>query len=118
MPNSKKPGGVKGYVGNVFKEVKDFGKAYKATGEMSNRVGPGTDRKANALRKEQDAQMGQFLGAVLQGRRYDNKTGKQIKAAPVTARKLTRTPTMPGNGPITKIAKKAAATKKAATKKR
>ena len=80
MPNSKKPGGVKGYVGNVFKEVKDFGKAYKATGNMSNAVGPGTDRKANILRKKQDQQMGQLFGAALQGRRYDDKTGKQIKA--------------------------------------
>jgi viroplasmin and RNaseH domain-containing protein len=88
MPNSKKPGGVKGYVGNVFKEVKDFGKAYKATGNMSNSVGPGTDRKANILRKKQDQQMGQLFGAALQGRRYDDKTGKQIKAAPANARKI------------------------------
>ena len=35
--------------------------------------------KANAARKVEDAQLGQMLGALLQGRRYKNKTGKQIK---------------------------------------
>jgi very-short-patch-repair endonuclease len=47
---------------------------------MSNTSGPGTDSAANALRKKQTKQEGQLWGAVLQGRRYDNKTGKQIKA--------------------------------------
>ena len=61
---------IAGYVKNVGKEAKDFGKAYKATGEMSNKSGPGTDSAANKLRKKQDQEMGQFFGALLQGRRY------------------------------------------------
>ena len=35
--------------------------------------------QANAARKIEDAQLGQMLGALIQGRRYDDKTGKQIK---------------------------------------
>jgi hypothetical protein len=35
--------------------------------------------QANAARQNQDAQFGQMLGALVQGRRYENKTGKQIK---------------------------------------
>jgi hypothetical protein len=61
---------IAGYVKNVGKEAKDFGKAYKATGEMSNKSGPGTDSAANRLRKKQDQEMGQFFGALFQGRRY------------------------------------------------
>lgn len=35
--------------------------------------------KANVARQREDAEFGQLLGALLQGRRYENKTGKQIK---------------------------------------
>jgi hypothetical protein len=68
------------YLDNLQKELGQFGRAYKRTTEMSNRVGPGTDSEASRLRKKQDAQMGQMFGALLQGRRYDDKSGKQIKA--------------------------------------
>lgn len=34
--------------------------------------------QANASRKYEDEQFGQMLGALVQGRSYDNKTGKQI----------------------------------------
>ncbi len=61
---------IAGYVKNVAKEAKDFGKAYQATTEASNKMGPGTDAYANKVRKKQDQQMGQFFGALLQGRRY------------------------------------------------
>lgn len=61
---------IAGYVKNVGKEAKDFGRAYKATSEMSNTSGPGTDAAASKLRKKQDKEMGQFFGALLQGRRY------------------------------------------------
>jgi len=61
---------IAGYVKNVGKEAKDFGKAYQATTEASNKIGPGTDAYANKMRKKQDQQMGQFFGALLQGRRY------------------------------------------------
>ncbi len=68
------------YFDNLKKELGQSARAYKATGEMSNTVGPGTDAKANALRKKQDKEFGQLFGALLQGRRYDDKSGKQIKA--------------------------------------
>lgn len=99
MPNSnKKPKAsildkMAGYAKNVTKEVKDFQKASR-TREMYSYKGesyPPNDKadmgkgreyyaaKANAARKTQDAQQGQLLGAILQGRRYD-KAGNQIKS--------------------------------------
>ena len=68
------------YLDNLKKELKQNFKATQATQEMSNTSGPGTDAKANALRKKQDKEFGQLFGALLQGRRYNDKTGKQIKA--------------------------------------
>ena len=35
--------------------------------------------EANTARDYEDAQLGQMIGALLQGRSYDNKTGKQVK---------------------------------------
>ena len=67
------------YLDNLQKELGQYGSAYKKTNQKSNEVGPGTDSEASRLRKKQDAQMGQFFGALLQGRRYNDKTGKQIK---------------------------------------
>jgi predicted lactoylglutathione lyase len=67
------------YFGNLVKEVKESAKAYKATGEASNKSGPGTDARANMLKRKEQKQMGQLFGAILQGRRYDSVTGKQIK---------------------------------------
>ena len=67
------------YFGNILNEVKDVISAKKRTDEASGLVGPGTDTRANNLRKKQTKQEGQLWGALLQGRRYDNKTGKQIK---------------------------------------
>ena len=75
----KSQGGPVGYVKNIGKEVKDTVKAFQAAQEMSNRVGAGTDAAANRLRRKADAEQGQLLGAILQGRRYDAK-GNQIKA--------------------------------------
>lgn len=68
------------YLDNLQKELKQFGSAYKKTGEASGMVGPGTDTRASMLRRKQDKDMGQLFGALLQGRRYEDKTGKQIKA--------------------------------------
>ena len=68
------------YLDNLQKELGQFGSAYKRTTQKSNEVGPGTDSEASRLRKKQDAQMGQLFGALFQGRRYNDKTGKQIKA--------------------------------------
>jgi len=73
------------YVGNVAKEVKQtvqrvsnaFDKADKAAYEKKyGRKLPG--KIGSSKIKEQ---VGQLAGAVLQGRRYDDKTGKQIKTA-------------------------------------
>lgn len=68
------------YLDNLQKELKQFGSAYKKTSEASQQVGPGTDTRASMLRRKQDKQMGQLFGALLQGRRYDDKTNKQVKA--------------------------------------
>jgi len=50
---------IAGYVGNVVKEYRQWNNQTNAPAR-----GPAT---------------GQFYGALLQGRRYDDKTGKQIK---------------------------------------
>lgn len=76
MPNSGKK---ISYTSNLLKEAKQGLRAWNATLEMSQKVGPGTDAAANRLAKKETKAQGQFLGALLQGRRYDDKTGKQIK---------------------------------------
>jgi hypothetical protein len=68
------------YLDNLKKELGQSFRAYQATGEMSQKSGPGTDERANMLRRKQDKAFGQLFGSALQGRRYDDKTGKQIKA--------------------------------------
>ena len=67
------------YLENLMKEAKQSFRAYQKTGEESQKVGPGTDERANMLRRKEEKQFGQFIGALVQGRRYDDKTGKQIK---------------------------------------
>jgi hypothetical protein len=67
------------YLDNLMKEVGQAARAYRATGEMSQKSGPGTDSRANMLKRKEDKAFGQLFGAALQGRRYDDKTGKQIK---------------------------------------
>jgi hypothetical protein len=80
------------YLENLMKEAKEFNKArgktsmnsYKGStyppNEMAN-SGKGREYyrgMANDAKKSEDAQFGQMLGALLQGRRYDDKTGKQV----------------------------------------
>lgn len=70
------------YVGNVIKEVKQTAKsASNAVDKYLNgnrplpkgmKIGPSNVK----------AEAGQLAGAVLQGRRYSDKTGKQIVASP------------------------------------
>ena len=67
------------YLGNIIKETKQYASAWSKTNEASNKVGAGTDAKANKLRAKEDKAFGQLFGAIAQGRRYDDKTGKQIK---------------------------------------
>ena len=76
-----------------MKEAKDFNKARKKTSQNSTKgdtyppndiAAGGKGREyyqgqANAAREYQDEQFGQMFGALLRGRSYDNKTGKQIK---------------------------------------
>ena len=76
-----------------MKEAKDLKKAMNRTSKNSSKGStyPPNDMaeggkgrefyqdKANAARQNQDAQFGQMIGALVQGRRYENKTGKQIK---------------------------------------
>jgi hypothetical protein len=82
-----------GYLENLMKEAKDFKKAKNKTSQNSfygdtyppNDIAAGGkgreyyQDRANTSRDYQDAQFGQMIGALLQGRSYDNKTGKQIK---------------------------------------
>lgn len=73
MPNSNKPvGGLKGYTQNIVKEAGDFVRKYKQATEMGNTPGPGTDKKANELRNQQDRAAGQFFGSLV-GNKYDKK---------------------------------------------
>jgi hypothetical protein len=74
---------IAGYVGNVAKEVGEFGGAWKKAFNASADVRPGANARARAANKNQDAQMGQALGAILQGRRYTD-SGKQIVKANIS----------------------------------
>ena len=81
------------YLENLMKEAKQYNKARNKTSENSYKGssyppnemtegGKGREyykEKASASRKYEDSQLGQMLGALLQGRRYDDKTGKQVK---------------------------------------
>jgi hypothetical protein len=77
---------VGGYLGNVAKEAGQFGSAWKTAWNASSGIGPGADRAAYKANVGQRKAQGQLLGAVLQGRRYDDASGKQITpAAPMGA---------------------------------
>lgn len=82
---------VGGYLSNIGKEAKQYGKAWGKTVSLQNdarsyppaAANPPISREqkgiqATAASKAQDKAFGQLAGAVLQGRRYDDKTGKQI----------------------------------------
>jgi hypothetical protein len=69
------------YFGNIGKEARDVYRTYSAAVDMSNRVGPGTDARANQLSDYVYKQIGQLGGAIL-GKRYDakgNQTNKKVK---------------------------------------
>jgi hypothetical protein len=68
------------YLDNLMKELGQSVRAYRATTEASQKSGPGTDERANMLKRKEDKAFGQLFGAALQGRRYNDKTGKQVKA--------------------------------------
>jgi hypothetical protein len=81
------------YLENLMKEAKDFKKARNKTSESSykgstyppNDIAKGGkgrefyQSQANSARQYEEEQFGQMIGALIRGRSYDNKTGKQIK---------------------------------------
>ena len=90
MAHSRKTAGDHSNMTSVFKPVvsyaktvgsafADFGRAYKAAVDASGDIKPGADARAFAANKKYDAEKGQLVGAIVQGRKYNNKTGKQIK---------------------------------------
>jgi len=76
------------YLDNLKKEILQKSKAsdklsaakYKATYGTMGIKNPNDQASATSAAKKNDKALGQLFGAVLQGRRYDDKTGKQIKA--------------------------------------
>ena len=68
------------YLENLMKEAKQSAKAWKKSYDASADVRPGADARANAANRASVEQVGQFVGALVRGRSYDDKTGKQTKA--------------------------------------
>jgi hypothetical protein len=90
MANTRKTAGDHSNMTSVFKPIisyaktvgsaaADFGSAWKDAFNKSADITPGANARARAANKRQDEEQGQFLGAILQGRKYNNKTNKQIK---------------------------------------
>ncbi len=92
------------YFDNLMKEVRDRSKAsdklsqasYEARYGVKGVKQPGAQARASQARKNVTKATGQLLGAVLQGRRYDDKgriiqaPKKQVgKITPMTATKKT-----------------------------
>lgn len=79
------------YAGNIVKEVKQTAKsASNAVDKYLNKNRPlpkGIKIGPSNVKKE----AGQLAGAVLQGRRYSDKTGKQILVKTTTAKKKAQT---------------------------
>jgi hypothetical protein len=67
------------YLENLMKEAKQSARAWQKSYNASADINPGADARAIAANKASDEQIGQLIGALVQGRRYDDKTGKQIK---------------------------------------
>jgi hypothetical protein len=63
---------IAGYVGNVAKETKELGSAWKKALNESANYNPDGDAKAAKANKQYDAAKGQFLGSLV-GKRYDSK---------------------------------------------
>lgn len=86
MPNSGKPPKVT-YLDNLKKEFVQRQTAsdvaaeanYKARYGVMGIKNPAYSAEANAKAAARTKATGQLIGALIQGRRYDDKTGKQIK---------------------------------------
>jgi hypothetical protein len=100
------------YLDNLKKEILQRSNAgsklseakYKATYGVMGRKDPAYGVAANKALEKRNKAGGQLIGAILQGRRYDDKTGKQIKK--------TTAPAKPKIGPVVLSRKKAVAKKK------
>ena len=76
------------YLDNLKKEMAQRSQAgakaseanYKARYGVMGQQSPAYGPAANKASASNDKAWGQLFGAVFQGRRYDDKTGKQIKA--------------------------------------
>jgi hypothetical protein len=76
------------YLDNLKKELSQKSQAsdklsaakYKATYGTMGIKNPADKVAATKAAKSNDNALGQLFGAVFQGRRYDDKTGKQVKA--------------------------------------
>ena len=67
---------VAGYFGNLVKETREFGTAWKKANNASADIRPGANARArNANKKYNDAK-GQLLGALV-NKRYDDKGKRQ-----------------------------------------
>jgi len=90
MAHARKTAGDHSNMTSVFKPVvsyaktvgsafADFGRAYKKAVDASGDIMPGANARARNANKNYDAEKGQLMGAILQGRKYNNKTGKKIQ---------------------------------------
>jgi hypothetical protein len=68
------------YLENLMKEAKQTAKAVQKSYNASADIKPGANARANAANQARTEQIGQFVGALVRGRSYDDKTGKQTKA--------------------------------------
>ena len=62
-----------------MKEAKQSAKAWQKSYNASADIKPGADARAKAANKASVDQIGQLVGALVRGRSYDDKTGKQVK---------------------------------------
>jgi hypothetical protein len=63
---------VAGYFGNLVKETKEFGSAWKKANNASADIRPGANARARNANKQYDNAKGQLLGALV-NKRYDDK---------------------------------------------
>ena len=70
---------VVSYAKTVGSAVSDFVRAHHRAVDASLDFTPGANARARVANKRQTAEQGQLLGAILQGRKYNNKTGKIIQ---------------------------------------
>ena len=77
--SKKKPVAKKdNYFENVAAEINDVYQAGRRRTEMMNTSGPGTDEMANKLLGIERRQVGQLVGSILMGARYDRK-GRRVQ---------------------------------------